>query len=121
MRGRAVPRPERAAGGRAPGRPGGLFFEAFHDGVDLDDETADDQDRGQRDAAPREHGVVEFVGRIAAAAGHQHEAQEDDGEPDGQQNVVAAGQGHTGIFLFRRGVIGFFHLIKVYLVFNFCY
>ena len=57
-------------------------------------------------AAPREHGVVELVGRIAAAAGHQNESQQHDGEADGQQDVVAAREGHAGIF---GGVVGRFH------------
>nr|DAF45604.1 MAG TPA: hypothetical protein [Siphoviridae sp. ctBLh2] len=86
---------------------------AFQNGIDLQDEAADHEDRGQRDPPPREHGVVEFVGRIAAASRHQYEAEEDDGKTDGQQDVVAAREGHAGILLcgFRFLGLLFFHLI----------
>ena len=40
---------------------------------------------------------------------HEDEPQKDDGEADGQQDVVAPCEGHAGVALHRRRFVLFFH------------
>lgn len=79
--------------------------EPLEDGVDFEDESSDDEDGGEGDPSPGEHGVVELVGGVAAAAGHEDESEDDDGEPDGEEQVVAPREGHAGIFRRRFGIV----------------
>ena len=84
---------------------------AFEDGVNFECETADDQNRRQRDAPPRKHGVVELVGRVAAAARHEDHPQQNDRRPDEQQHVIFRRERHLGV-VGIADFIEFFHCVS---------